>query len=97
MSTDNFAANQIKQREGVQSAATQQMGRAQTQFTHEDMPQLISGIAASGQHYGTAGGKALGNAKRHYQDSQFGILSGATRALDELTMQQAYAASGLII
>lgn len=96
-STDDAAAAMLMGQNNIRSDATYALGKNQTNYLKEQLPQLQSTIAAAGNHYSGAGDVAIGNQKRHYLDSQYDILRGAHNALDQLTMQQAYAATGLII
>lgn len=96
-STDDAAAANLIGKANIRSDATYAMGKNQTNYLQESLPQLQSSIGAAGQFYGGAAKKAIGNQERHYLDSQYDILHGAHNALDNLTMQQAYMATGLII
>lgn len=94
---NDAAAANLMGKANTRADATYAMGKNQTNYLQEQLPQLQSSIAASGNHYSGAGDVAIGNQQRHYEDSQYDILHGAHNALDQLTMQQAYAATGLII
>ena len=93
---DSTAANLMGQA-NIRNDATYNMGKNQTTYLKEQLPQLQSSISASGNYYSGARKQAVGNQERHYLDSQYDILHGAHNALDSLVMQQAYAATGLII
>ena len=86
----------MRQKEAIKSSATQQLGRSQTTYQQETAPQLRSDLGVTGSIYGTSGAKAMDTAKRHYEDSQYGIISGAHRALDNVEMQRMYQQLGLI-
>lgn len=94
---DNFGAANLASQGLIRRDASYQAGKNQTNFLTEQRPQLRSQIAATGQHYGTAAKVAMGNQQRHYQDSQYDIFRGAGNALDQLILQQAYQATGLIV
>lgn len=93
---DAAAANLLG-KANINADATYALGKNQTNYLEEQRPQLKSSIAATGQWYSGARKKSLGNQTRHYEDSQYDILHGAHNALDALSMQQAYAATGLIV
>lgn len=93
---DAAAANLLGQA-NIRADATYALGKNQTNYLQEQRPQLRSAVASSGQWYSGARKTALGNQQRHYEDSQYDILHGAHNALDSLSMQQAYAATGLIV
>ena len=106
---DNMAAADLVQGANIRSSATTQLGEAQTNFLGVGpdalngngiggaLQQFKSSAGANGQWYGGARRVAEGTAIRNYTDTQGNIISQAHNALDDLTRQQAYAASGLII
>lgn len=96
-STALLAANQLAQGNDIRTQKQQTLGEMNTTFTQETMPQLQSGIASTGQWYGTARQKAEGTAQRHFKDAATGVNLAASRALDDLTRQQSYATLGLIL
>lgn len=66
-------------------------------FTHYQMPQLRSSIAANGQFYGTARNKDEGQMYNNFLHQGYDIQSAANRQLDDLTRQRMFAALGLVI
>lgn len=73
------------------------LGEMNQTYQKETIPQLQSGIAATGQWYGTSAVRSQQNAKRHFLDAENDVTTGAAHQLNDLTRQQTYAALGLII
>lgn len=95
--TDVAAANALSQGNDIRQGAAWEQGKMNQTYTRETMPQLQSGIASSGQWYGSDRKTAVDNATRHFTDAQGDINLSANRQLNDLTRQQSAVAVGLII
>lgn len=71
--------------------------RMASQFQQVDAPALMSSLGASGQFYGTAANKAIGNQQTMYNNQQADLTSAFNRAKMDMKRQEAYASVGLIL
>lgn len=92
-----LAAQTLAQKAQVTGQEHTTLGQMRSTYSYETAPQLQSGIASSGQWYGSNRQTATDNAYRHQTDAESNVVSAASRQLDDLTRQQAYASLGLII
>lgn len=88
---NNIAKNDVTSQEGLT------LGEMNQTWQRETVPQLQSGIASTGQWYGSSRRRAEANAGRHMQDTINDVTTGAAQHLNDLTRQQTYASLGLII
>lgn len=94
--TFDISASDIGNAASIQGRGNLATGELNSQYLHQDKPQMDSSIGAAGQWYSGARRVAQGNQQRQFKDKAFDINFGMYDAMNQQNMNQALTATGFV-